>query len=78
MSSAKIRSVCRHRFLMITGMNCTRSVEISRCYECGTSLVRPLMMTPTEWFPFPQKKLYCLETKASARTTRRSCLSRPS
>lgn len=62
MSRAKIRSVCPHRFLMVKGMNRTRSVELSRCYECGTSLVRPLIMTPSEWFPFPRKKLYLTPT----------------
>jgi hypothetical protein len=66
MSRATIRSVCPHRFLMVKGMNRTRSVEISRCYECGTSLVRPLIMTPTEWFPFPRKKLYLISTGTQA------------
>ena len=36
-----VRAVCPHGFLIVKRMDSTRSVEVSRCEECGTSLIRP-------------------------------------
>jgi len=34
MTRTKIRVVCPHRFLIVTGIDHRRSVEMSRCYHC--------------------------------------------
>ena len=36
-----VRSGCPHRFLIVKGIDHTRSVDVSRCDECGTPLSRP-------------------------------------
>ena len=68
MNHVRTCSECPHRFLLVTGTNRTRSVEIACCYECGTSLARPLIMTPSQWFPFPRNNFYHLETEARPRS----------
>jgi hypothetical protein len=60
MSCAKIRSVCPHRFLMVMGIDHSQSFEMSRCYECGTLLMRPLRMSLSAWFPFASRKLHLI------------------
>ena len=62
MARAKVCSVCPHRFLMVKGIDSTRSVETSRCYECGTPLIRPLTMSLSAWFPFPPENHLYLHT----------------
>ena len=50
-------AVCPHRFLMVIGIDHARSVEMSRCYECGTPQIRHFTMLPSTWFPFRPEKL---------------------
>ena len=38
-----VRAVCPHGFLIVKRMDSTRSVEVSRCKECGTPLIRPIV-----------------------------------
>jgi hypothetical protein len=66
MIHAKVRSVCPHRFLMVTGIDHTRSFEMSRCYKCGTLLIRPLRMPLPAWFPFLPTKLHLIPRAAQA------------
>jgi len=47
---------------MVKGIDSTRSVEMSRCYECGTPLIRPLPMPPSAWLPFTPTRLHLIPT----------------
>ena len=42
----------------------TQFLEMSRCYQCGSSLIRHLMMSLSAWFPFKRKTLYLLPRPA--------------
>jgi hypothetical protein len=55
MTRDTVRSVCPHRFLMVQGIDSTRLVETSRCYECRTTLIRPLAMFPPRSFHSRQR-----------------------
>lgn len=56
MSGTKVRAVCLHRVLMVKGSNRTRSVEMSRCYECGTPLNPPPPNVRLRLVPVPTKE----------------------
>jgi hypothetical protein len=66
MPRIKVRSACSHRLLIVLDIDRKRSVEISRCYECGTRLIRFLDMSLSAWFPFPRKKLPLIPRPAQA------------
>jgi hypothetical protein len=64
MTRAKVRSVCPHRFLMVTGIDHRLSVGMSRCYQCGTPVTGPLTIPLSTWFLFPRKKLHLIPRPA--------------
>ena len=49
-------ALCSHRFLVVKDIDHTRSVEMSRCYECGTPLIRLRTMSLSTWFPCPPQE----------------------
>lgn len=65
MTRDTIRAACPHRFLMVRGIDPMRSIEMSRCYECGMPLIRPVTMSPSIYFPFRPKKLRLIPSLAS-------------
>jgi hypothetical protein len=64
MNRVRICSVCPHRFLMVTGIDYRKSIEMCRCYQCGTPVTRPLTIPLFTWFSFPRKKLHLIPRPA--------------